>query len=154
MRFTRQHIDYELVCFLANTRGEQLDDTIPIMSHDLIYIRCRDGSRFVVDLTGDQFGIQDWIFDARDYSNRFVWQNILGPPPIPEGIAFETLITEASGLPSLKAAVQEALDEAQAESPIGWLKLDTQSQNTIDRICEKVGKYVAENVEKALRNSE
>jgi hypothetical protein len=46
--------------------------TIGIYQHDVIDIHLFDQSRYILDLTGEQLGIDSWLFTYEDYQKNYV----------------------------------------------------------------------------------
>jgi hypothetical protein len=51
---------------------------LPIHEHDYIRMNCHNGEAFVLDVTGAQLGLEDWLYPAREY-NAFVWHAVFQP---------------------------------------------------------------------------
>lgn len=81
---------------------------IPIYDHDMMQVICKDKSCFVVDVTGDQFGIEGWFFTKKDYVETHLWDIFPGPSSNEKHI-ITRLEKEEDRLPGLKNAVEQAI---------------------------------------------
>jgi hypothetical protein len=80
---------------------------IPIYDHAAISILYKDNSRFVLDLTGDQFGLEMWFFTEEDYYSQ-LWRGVFHIPSSETQI-INKLELEELRLPGLKIAVNQAV---------------------------------------------
>lgn len=95
----------EHILFSSNPDGSH--EEVPVYRHDVMSICCRDGN-YVVDFTGDQFGLDDWIFTAKDYG-KLIWNAVPQPSYIIQQNEVTRLEKEERRLHVLRRMVQIAV---------------------------------------------
>lgn len=99
--------------FDVDEAKRQLKRPLPFLAHDFITITCADKQRFVLDVTGDQFGLEEWFYTTKDY--RKLYLDVLPPEPTSEATKAAHVENEDHRNPALARAVSEAIEEAQQE---------------------------------------
>ena len=82
-------------------------------NHDYMTIVTQNKGRFILDVTGDQFGLEEWFYTAMDYRSHL----LLGilPSLQTEAEIIVGLEGEESRLPGLKNAVERAIASEEAK---------------------------------------
>jgi hypothetical protein len=113
--WSREYIDPELILFDVDENGKQRKNPLPFLAHDFIVIhgKGKANQRFVLDVTGDQFGIREWFHTKKDY-----WELLLEgrfPNAANEATKVAELEAEDPRNPAVKSAVEQGLDETKAD---------------------------------------
>ncbi|KAF2662566.1 hypothetical protein K491DRAFT_673076 [Lophiostoma macrostomum CBS 122681] len=98
-----------------------------------IFIICEDEERFVWDPSGDQFGLPDWFYTAKEYKQSIEMASL---DPVVGTAEHEktTLEKEEPRLRSLKAAVQQVVADAEAEWEAKGVKLHESSDHELEKL--------------------
>ncbi|KAJ4359955.1 uncharacterized protein N0V89_000514 [Didymosphaeria variabile] len=111
--WSRQYIDPKLILFDVDQDGNQRKSPLSFLAHDFITITCKDSQRFVLDVAGDQFGIEEWFYTKKGY-----WKLLLEgrfPEITTEAAKAHHVEEEDNRNPALRIAVEEALEEVKAD---------------------------------------
>jgi hypothetical protein len=111
--WSREYIDPQLILFDVDESGNQRKKPLPFLTHDFIVVYSKDNRRFVLDVTGDQFGIEGWFHIKKDY-----WELLLEgrfPNLTNEVAKVAELEAEDPKNPAVKSAVEQVLDEIKAD---------------------------------------
>jgi hypothetical protein len=122
---------------------------IPICYHDMMYIDFEDKTKFVLDLTSDQFGIDEWFFTAKEYYQAHVWHAVQNPPIVSEAKLIDGLEGEDERLPAFKVAVEKAIaaeEEQWAASNGKWSDIHTLSKSAREDLLESMTRRVKQAV--------
>ncbi|KAL1594285.1 hypothetical protein SLS60_010042 [Paraconiothyrium brasiliense] len=145
--WSRQYIDPNLILLDVDQDGNQRKSPLPFLAHDFITITCKDNQRFVLDVAGDQFGIEGWFYLKKDY-----WKLLLEgrfPEITTEAAKADNVEEEDNRNPALRTAVEEALEEIKtgwARHNLTWKEIyvlpkeeqDELRQGVITKVREKV----------------
>lgn len=104
--------------------GYQYRSPLPFFAHDFITIKSKDNQRFVLDVTGDQFGLEEWFYTKRDYGQLLLDGQT--PEITGEATKIYEVETEDTRNSILKLAVEQALEDVKvdwAREFISWKDL-------------------------------
>ena len=85
---------------------------MPFFAHDFIKLWTKSKDVYVLDFTGEQYGIDEWFQKRNDYYEKYVWEKKMVNS---SGEAHKTAKVEEEGakMPHLKAAISKSYMEAQ-----------------------------------------
>ncbi|KAF2684281.1 hypothetical protein K458DRAFT_403950 [Lentithecium fluviatile CBS 122367] len=146
VRWCRYVVRPNIVLFTSDRDDSQ---EIPIYVHDMMYIHCKNNVRFVLDVSGDQYGFEEWFFSSKYYYDNHRWDTVLQRPQTTETQLVASLEGEEPRLPALKDAVEKAVaaEEARwAAKGLGWSSLhrllDDQRNHLFDGIADRLEQVV------------
>ncbi|KAF2443136.1 hypothetical protein P171DRAFT_363772 [Karstenula rhodostoma CBS 690.94] len=111
--WSREYIDPELILFDVDENGNQNKNPLPFLAHDFITIKSKDNQQFVLDVSGDQFGLKEWLYTKKDY-----WKLLLdgqAPEITCEATKLHKVESEDTRNSALQSAVEQALEEVKAD---------------------------------------
>ena len=87
---------------------------MPFFAHDFIKLWTKTEGIYVLDFTGEQYGINGWFQNRKDYYEKYVWQDKMVNS---SGEAHKTAKVEEEGakMSDLKAAISKSYMEAQSD---------------------------------------
>ncbi|KAF2243098.1 hypothetical protein BU26DRAFT_510290 [Trematosphaeria pertusa] len=127
------------------------DDEVPIYTHDIMRIKSRQGSFFVLDVTFDQFGLEKWLFTMKEYNDLELIQ-VMRPNKVKEDAVIAELLKQGPGLPAVKAGVERAMAEAETEwakEGVRWENFETLTDHQRERLLSGLADRVQQRVVEA-----
>jgi hypothetical protein len=114
-------------------------------AHDYIQIVCEGNERFVWDPSGDQFGLPDWLYSAKDY-REYIEKEY--PDPIVGTAEHEKAVldNEEPQLKLLKAAVEKLTAEVEADCKTKGLKLTDLSNDELEKFFRNLATKIEQRI--------
>lgn len=102
-----------VACFDVAEDGSQVLSPLPFFAHDLFTVHTKEKTRYAVDLTGQQYGIEEWFQIRKDYSKNVLDQ--MPPNPSSEDQKAADIEAEGPQMPHLRTAISQLFKEVQLE---------------------------------------
>lgn len=103
-----------LVLFHIDENNRQDHDPLPFFAHDFIRLATKSGTKYVLDFTGEQYGIEEWFQTRRTYYEKYVWAEKI-PNISSKKDRIAKVEEEGAKMPELKAMISQSFKEAQSD---------------------------------------
>lgn len=103
-----------LVLFHIDENNHQHHDPLPFFAHDFIRPFTKSGTRYVLDFTGKQYGIEEWFQTWRTYYEEYIWAEKI-PNDSSEKDRIAKVEEEGAKMPELRAMISKSFKEAQSD---------------------------------------